>query len=54
MGTIALTGQDGGAVGRAADIHLNVPCEAAARVQEAHCTILHILCELVERELTGD
>jgi D-sedoheptulose 7-phosphate isomerase len=54
MATIALTGQDGGAVGRAADIHLNVPCGAAARVQEAHCTILHILCELVERELTGD
>ena len=47
--TIALTGRDGGAVGRAAAIHINVPSNATARVQEVHRTILHIICDLVER-----
>jgi D-sedoheptulose 7-phosphate isomerase len=49
---IALTGRDGGALGRAADIHVNVPEQDTARAQEVHRTLLHILCELVERELT--
>ena len=48
---VALTGRDGGALGRAADIHVNVPEQSAARAQEVHRTLLHILCELVEREL---
>ena len=46
--TIALTGRDGGRVGRAAEIHVNVPGESAARVQEVHRTLMHVLCELVE------
>jgi phosphoheptose isomerase len=46
--TVALTGRDGGAVGREADIHLNVPHHSTARVQEAQLTLLHIVCELVE------
>jgi D-sedoheptulose 7-phosphate isomerase len=48
MKTIALTGCDGGAVGRGADIHVNVPDESAARVQEVHRTLIHALCELIE------
>ena len=48
MQTIALTGADGGAVGRAAAIHINVPSPATARVQEVHRTLLHVICELVE------
>jgi phosphoheptose isomerase len=47
--TIALTGRDGGAVGRAAAIHINVPSDATARVQEVHRTVLHIICDIVER-----
>ena len=47
--TIALTGRDGGAVGRIADIHVNVPSTATPRVQEVHRTILHVICDLVER-----
>jgi phosphoheptose isomerase len=47
--TMALTGADGGAVGRAARIHLNVPSRSTARVQEVHRTLLHVVCELVER-----
>lgn len=48
MQTVALTGRDGGAVGRAADVHVNVPDESAARVQEVHRTLIHALCELIE------
>ena len=51
MVTIALTGRDGGAAGQVADIHVNVPHEATARVQEAHITLLHVICELVEEGL---
>jgi D-sedoheptulose 7-phosphate isomerase len=48
---VALTGRDGGAVGAAADIHINVPGAPTARVQEVHRTLLHALCALIEREL---
>jgi phosphoheptose isomerase len=47
--TIALTGRDGGEVGRAAEIHINVPAQSTARVQEVHRTLLHVICDLVER-----
>ena len=47
--TIALTGRDGGAVGRAAAIHVNVPADNTARVQEVHRTMLHVICDVVER-----
>lgn len=46
--TIALTGRDGGALGRLADVHVNVPDESTARVQEVHRTLIHAICELVE------
>ncbi|MFN8059602.1 MAG: SIS domain-containing protein [Vicinamibacterales bacterium] len=49
--TIALTGGTGGALAGLADIHLNVPDASVARVQEVHLTLLHTLCELVERKL---
>lgn len=49
--TIGLTGRDGGALGRAVDVHLNVPSPSTARTQEVHITLLHVLCDLVEREL---
>jgi D-sedoheptulose 7-phosphate isomerase len=50
MTTIALTGRDGGVVGASADIHINVPSDSTARAQEVHRTLLHAICELVERE----
>jgi D-sedoheptulose 7-phosphate isomerase len=46
--TIALTGRDGGAAGRTADIHVNVPDQSAQRVQEVHMTLLHVMCEVIE------
>ena len=51
MSTIALTGGDGGAVGRAATIHVNVASDDTARVQEVHRTLLHVMCEIVERSV---
>ncbi len=53
--TVALTGRDGGPLGAAADIHVNVPDASTARVQEVHITLIHAICELVERGLdTGN
>ena len=51
MVTIALTGRDGGAAGKLADIHVNVPDDSTARVQEVHGTLIHVICELVEAPL---
>jgi len=47
--TVALTGADGGEVAKLADISLIVPSAVTARIQEAHITIGHILCELIEQ-----
>ena len=49
--TIALTGRDGGEAGRIADVHVNVPTTSTPRAQEVHRTLLHVICELVERAL---
>ena len=46
--TIALTGRDGGAIGKAAGIHINVDHASTARIQEVHRTVIHAICELVE------
>jgi D-sedoheptulose 7-phosphate isomerase len=51
LATIALTGRDGGETGRVVDVHLNVPSGSTPRVQEVHRTMLHVLCELIERGL---
>ena len=48
--TVALTGRDGGAIGAAAEIHVNVADQNTARVQEVHRTIMHVMCELIERD----
>jgi len=49
MKTIALTGGDGGVIGKAAAIHINVAHGSTARVQEVHRTVIHAICALVER-----
>jgi D-sedoheptulose 7-phosphate isomerase len=51
--TIALTGRTGGSAASAADIHVNVPDQSTARVQEVHRTLLHVMCELVENGLAS-
>lgn len=49
--TIALTGRDGGKLAKAVDVALIVNARSTQRIQEAHITIGHILCELVEDAL---
>jgi D-sedoheptulose 7-phosphate isomerase len=49
--TIGVTGGDGGAVAGLVDVHVNVPHVVTARVQEVQLMLLHVLCELVEREI---
>lgn len=51
LSTIALTGRDGGEAGRLADVHVNVPSQVTARVQEVHRTWIHAVCEWVEEDL---
>ncbi len=50
--TVALSGGDGGELTKLADVSLLVPSPVTARIQEAHITIGHIICELVEESLS--
>ena len=49
--TLALTGCGGGELARCCDLALIVDSRATPRIQEAHITAGHIVCELVERTL---
>jgi len=49
--TVALSGGDGGEIVKLADVSLLVPSKITARIQEAHITIAHIICEMIEQEL---
>jgi len=52
--TVALTGGDGGELAKLADVSFIVPSGITARIQEAHITVGHIICELVEQMLCQD
>lgn len=49
--TAALTGKDGGRLSEIADITIKVPSDNTPRIQEAHITIGHIVCEIIEDAL---
>jgi len=51
MRTICLLGNDGGLLREACDVAIVVPSANTQRIQEAHITIGHVICESVEREL---
>ena len=51
---IGLTGRGGGRLAGLCDELLAIPSDATERVQEGHITVIHLLCELVERILFGD
>ncbi len=51
--TIGFTGRDGGRMREMCDETFIVPAEATERIQEGHITLIHLLCELVEREMFG-
>ena len=50
--TIALTGKDGGKMAGLADVEIRVPhfCYAD-RIQEVHIKIIHLLIQLIEKEM---
>ena len=50
---VAILGGDGGALRGRADVALVVPGAATPRIQEIHSVIVHVLCELIEQELSS-
>ena len=53
---IALTGKGGGKIGEMladGDIHLCVPSDRTARIQEVHLLVLHCLCDGIDCLLLG-
>ena len=52
--TIALTGASGGKMKELADLLINIPATDTPRIQEAHITVGHIICELVEQAIFGE
>jgi D-sedoheptulose 7-phosphate isomerase len=51
--TIGLSGRDGGRLPELCTECFVVPAAATERIQEGHITVIHLLCELVEREMFG-
>lgn len=49
--TAAFLGKDGGKIKDIVDYPVIVRCNTTARVQESHINIIHIICELVEKNL---
>lgn len=56
MLVVALTGKGGGLIGemlRDDDIHLCVPADRTARIQETHLLVIHCLCDGIDALLLG-
>ena len=49
--TVGFTGEGGGKLAEFADICICAPSKVTARIQEAHITIWHALCQYVETSL---
>jgi D-sedoheptulose 7-phosphate isomerase len=57
MTVIALTGRQGGkmnAMLSETDVHICVPHERTARIQEVHILALHCICDAVDLQLLGE
>ncbi len=57
MTVIALTGRKGGRMNQLltdTDVHICVPHERTARIQEVHLLALHCLCDAVDVQLLGE
>ena len=52
--TVAFTGKGGGTMAPLADLLLAIPSAETPRIQEAHITLGHLLCELVESAIFGN
>ncbi|UFS71223.1 D-sedoheptulose 7-phosphate isomerase [Geomonas sp. RF6] len=49
--TVAFLGRDGGSLKGVAELPVVVPSNNTPRIQETHITLIHIICDLVERTL---
>jgi D-sedoheptulose 7-phosphate isomerase len=47
---VGMTGATGGELAKKLDLLVNVPSQNAQRIQEAHITIGHIVCALIEQK----
>ena len=57
MHVVALTGKGGGRIGELlveGDVHICVPHDRTARIQEVHLLAIHCLCDAIDRTLLGD
>ena len=57
MTVVALSGKGGGRMGaalRETDVHIGVPHERLARIQEVHLLALHCICDGVDAQLLGE
>jgi len=57
MTVVALTGKGGGKMGQAlreTDVHICVPHDRTARIQEVHLLTIHCICDGVDTQLLGD
>ena len=57
MTVIALTGRGGGKMNQQlseTDVHICVPHERTARIQEVHILAIHCLCDAVDLQLLGE
>ena len=54
MITVGMTGADGSGMKQWCDYLIEVPSTDTPRIQEAHITIGHIICEIVENKLFGE
>ena len=51
MFLIALVGKSGGELKKKSDLCIHVNNDVTAFIQEAHMSILHCICEILETEL---
>jgi len=51
MTSIALLGKNGGTIHEFTDLSIIIPSDNTQHIQEAHITIGHILCDLIESKL---
>lgn len=49
--TIGLLGKDGGKAKDYCNINIIVNSESTPRIQEVHITVIHIICEIVEKKI---
>ena len=57
MVVVGLSGRNGGKMAKAlrdTDVHICVPHERTARIQEVHILALHCICDAVDAQLLGD